>query len=425
MARVLIISKEANGVPVALRLTEEGHSVDMYIHSPEYQGSLQGYKNPKVVAKSKVRDDYDLCISDMVGLGTMCDDLARSGRLVIGGGVFNDKLELDREYGARVITRLTEVKEPDSIKVASKAELLKTLQTSVTPKVIKPLGNKPVSLTLVSEDADNRSLISTALEWGDKLVPCIVQEMVKGTEISTEGWFDGERFILPFNHTLERKRLMEGDKGPNTGCMGNVVFTSMGDRLTEMVLKPLEPLLRKVGYCGPLDVNCILKGKDAYFLEFTARLGYDAIQTFAELLKMPLYDFFFRVATRLGDVHEYYKDTAIGVRLTLPPYPTIKGAQEAHRKWKDIQVLVLDNGARRHTWLSDVIKKNNVEVCGGIDGVIGCVTARGSSIRECQRRVYRTINNIVKCKDVQYREDIGSDAMASKEAFDRWCDGAN
>jgi phosphoribosylamine-glycine ligase len=425
MAKVLILSKQANGVPIALRLADEGHNVDMYIQDKQYAGTLAGYKNPKVVTKIALRDAYDLYIADMVGLGTTCDDLVRAGKLVVGGGVFNDKLELDREYGAKVITKLTDVAEPDSTKITTKEQLIKTLENSAVPKVIKPLGNKPVSLTLVSEDDANRSLLSTALKWGDKLVPCVLQDVIRGTEISTEGWFNGERFILPFNHTFERKRLMEGDKGPNTGCMGNVVYMSKGDRLTDMVLKPLEPLLRKVKYCGPIDVNCILKGSKAYFLEFTARLGYDAIQTLAELLRIPLYDFLYHIATRQGDIEEYYNEPAIGVRLTLPPYPTIKGAEEAVAKWKGIQVLDLEEGARRHTWLMDVIKSNDIEQAGGIDGVVGCVTARGVTIRECQRRVYRTVNNIVINKDVQYREDIGDDAIASKDAFDRWCDVAS
>ncbi len=90
---------------------------------------------------------------------------------------------------------------------------------------------------------------------------------------------------------------MEGDKGPNTGCMGNVVFTTEGNRLTEQALMPLSPLLKKVGYVGPIDVNCILTATDAYFLEFTTRFGYDAIQTFSELLKIPLFDFLFTAAT--------------------------------------------------------------------------------------------------------------------------------
>ena len=423
MANILILSTEGDGVPLAIRLVKEGHLVDIYIKDESLKSSLQGYRNPKLLHTPPSGDTYDLIINDMVGQGELCEKYKKEGRLVLGGGVFNDKIELDRLYGSKVLTSLTQAKEANTTKVRTKAELLDILKNSVRAQVLKPLGNKSVSLTLVSNDADNISLISTVKKWGDKIVPCIVQQKVEGFEISTEGWFNGERFILPFNHTFERKRLFENDKGPQTGCMGNVVFPSKGDKLTELLLLPLEPLLKKVSYIGPIDINCIISSKQVYFLEVTARIGYDAIQAFAELLKIPLYDFFYKVATKQGDLQEgkdYSNQPAIAVRLSVPPYPSKEGVE----KWKGIRVLKVDEGAAKHIWFSDVMKEEGIEVLAGIDGVIGCVTARGLTIRECQRRVYRTVNNVIINQDVQYREDIGDQAMSDKEAFDRWCENA-
>lgn len=420
MANVLILSPEGDGIPIGIKLAKEGHVVDIYLKEEKYKASLQGFRNPKILLTPPEGEGYDLILSDMVGLGELCDKYKKQGNLVLGGGVFNDKIELDRLYGSKVISSLTQVKEPNTIKVSSKAELLGVLKKSVVAKAIKPLGNKSVSLTLVSKDDTNTSLISVVTKWGDKLIPCIVQDVVKGFEISTEGWFNGERFILPFNHTFERKRFMEGDKGPQTGCMGNVVFLSNGDRLTDILLTPLEPLLKKVKYCGPLDINCIISNKEVYFLEFTARFGYDALQAFAELLKISLYDFFYKIATKEEDLIEsrdFVNQPAIAVRLSVPPYP----AKEGLEKWKGVRVLKIDEGASKHIWLSDVAKEEGIEVLSGADGVIGCVTARGLTVRECQRRVYRTIQNVVVNSDVQYREDIGDQALADKEEFDRWC----
>jgi phosphoribosylamine--glycine ligase len=216
---------------------------------------------------------------------------------------------------------------------------------------------------------------------------------------------------------------MEGDKGPQTGCMGNVVFLSEGDRLTDLVLEPLTPLLRKEGYVGPIDVNCIIANDGVYFLEFTTRFGYDAIQALSELFKIPLFDFLYGIASKqceLKEREDYLNMIAIAVRLTLPPYPA-----ENVDKWRNIKVLEIEPAARRHVWLSDVIRKNNDEVVGGVDGVIGCVTARGESIRECKRRVYRTIDNIVINQDVQFRRDIARNFEDLKDRFDRWCDAKN
>jgi phosphoribosylamine--glycine ligase len=424
MANVLILSMEGDGIPLAIRLVKEGHLVDVYLKDPSLKDSLKGYKNPKTLSTPPSGDTYDLIISDMVGLGELCEKYKKEGRLVLGGGVFNDKIELDRLYGSKVLTSLTQAKESNTTKAKTKTELLEVLKNSTKAQVLKPLNNKNVSLTLVSNDSDNISLISTVKKWGDKIVPCIIQQKVEGFEISTEGWFNGERFVIPFNHTFERKRLFENDKGPQTGCMGNVVFTSKGDKLTKLLLLPLEPLLKKVNYIGPIDINCIISNKQVYFLEVTSRIGYDAIQAFAELLKISLYDFFYKIATKQGDFQagkDYLNQPSIAVRLSVPPYPS----KEDVEKWKGIRVLKVDEGAAKHVWLSDVMKEDNIEVLAGTDGVIGCVTARGLTIRECQRRVYRTIKNIVINQDIQYREDIGDQAMSDKESFDRWCEDAH
>jgi len=424
MANVLLLSPEGDGIPIAIKMAQEGHAVDIFLKNEKFKYSLQGFRNPKIILNAPAGDGYDLIIADMVGLGELCDKYKKQGKLVLGGGVFNDKLELDRAYGAKVITSLTKAKEGEVVKITSKNDLMTLLKKSSTAKVIKPLNNKSVSLTLVSQDETNSSLISMVKAMGDKLIPCIVQDTIQGFEISTEGWFNGERFILPFNHTFERKRLMEGDKGPQTGCAGNVVFASNGDKLTDMLLLPLEPLLKKVKYLGPIDINCIISDKDVYFLEITSRLGYDAIQAFAELLKIPVYDFFFKIATKQGDLVEgrdFVNQPSIAIRLSMPPYPL----REDVEKWRGVRVLKMSYGAAKHVWLADVAKEEGIEVMAGVDGVIGCVTARGLGIKECQKRAYRTIENIVINPDVQYRLDIGDQALVDKESFDKWCRNAN
>lgn len=418
MASILILSKNGDGIPIALRLASEGHVVKIYIKEAKAKASLDGFKNPsKISDPKKMLEQYDLVLADMVGLGSLCEQLKKKGKLVLGGGVFNDRLELDREYGEKVVKTLAKIKVPEAGHATNKQELLTKLKTAGKPLVIKPLGNQPVGLTLVSNDKQNRTLLGIANNYGDQLVPCILQERIDGVEVSTEGWFNGKEWVRPFNHTLEKKRFMEGDKGPNTGCMGNVVWATNGDKLTETALEPLAPLLEKVDYVGPLDVNCIVTEQDAYFLEFTARFGYEAIQTWAELLKEPLFEYLYFMATAQPQEVPFFENGfAIGVRLSVPPYPT----EENMERWRGVQVLDLPEEAKRHVWLADVMKQDGVEALAGVDGVVGCVTARGTTIRECRRRVYRTIKNIVIHPDVQYRSDIGEDAEEQVAKLRGW-----
>jgi len=418
MASILILSKNGDSVPIGLRLMQEGHIVKFHIKEPKAKPSLVGYKNPSQVQDPKrMLDQFDLVLSDMAGMGTLCDELKEKGKLVLGGGSFNDKLELDREYGLKVSKSLLKgVKEPEWISAEGLKECTEYLDKATTPQVIKPLGNAPVYLTLVSQENENRTLKSFIQERGKELTPCIIQEKIDGIEISTEGWFNGKEFVQPFNHTFEKKRFMEGDKGPNTGCMGNIVFTTEGDKLTEMLLIPLTPLLKKVEYIGPIDLNAIVTEKDVYFLEFTPRFGYDAIQALSELLKTSLFDFLYGIATRQTQKTEMHEGFAGAVRLSVQPYPNKEGAEEL----KGIQFLQTPDEAKRHVWLSDVMKKDDQEVCAGVDGVLGCVTARGETVRECKRRMYRTVKNIVIHGDVQYRSDIGEGVEEEIKKLTEW-----
>lgn len=414
MASVLMLSEQGDGIPLALRLRDEGHIVKIHFTDNKLKQAFQGFSNPSKVTNPRIMlEQYDLVISDMVGHGGLCDELKAKGKLVLGGGTFNDKLELDRNYGEKVMERLTNVKIPDSMAVSHQQRLVEYLDEVGYPVVIKPEGNQSTTLTLVSNDQKNRMLKSFAAINLD-LTPCIVQKRVEGIEVSTEGWFN--KGWITYNHTIEYKRLMEGDKGPNTGCMGNVVWTTNGDKLTDLILKPLTPLLERAGYVGPLDVNCIIDKDDAWFLELTARFGYDAIQALSELIKGSLFDFLYYNAAKVGRAPSYHDGYGIGVRLSVNPYPSKEGAG----KWANIQMIHIPNEARRHVMLSDVKLVDGVEMLSGVDGVIGCVTARGQTVREAQRRVYRTIDNVCISEDVQYRKDIGQGVMEKIEKLKEW-----
>lgn len=419
MASVLIVSKYGDGVPLALRMVEERNIVKMYIQDQRAKGSLEGFKNPSTISRLAMPEQYDLVLFDMVGLGERADRLKEQGRTVMGGGTFNDNLELDRAYGEKVASQLMAVQVPKTVRVQTSEECLKHLETAAGPQVIKPLDNKAPSLTLVSSDDRNRTLISLVKHLKDAVTPAIVQERIDGVEVSTEGWFDGKDWVPQlFNHTMEEKRLMEGRRGPQTGCMGNVVWMTNdeGDEIVKRTLVSLTPLLQKIEYVGPLDVNCIATEKELYFLEFTARFGYDALQALLELIKDNLFDILWGVATRSHKHLRVIDEYAIAVRLSMPPYPYEEGCDIL----KGAQVVAVPDEAKRHVMLSDVMMNEQGVVMVGVDGVVGCVTARGSTIQEIRRRAYRTINNIVLHDDVQYRKDIGAGVENSIERLKTW-----
>jgi phosphoribosylamine--glycine ligase len=327
MASILILSEKGDGIPLALRLADENHIVKLWIKNAESKTLLEDYKNPSKVSNPKAMlDQYDLVVADTFGLGQLCDEFIEKKKSVIGGGSFNDRLTTDLTYQTKVVKTLTKMK----------------------------------------------------------------FELMDGVEVTTEGWFNGKEWVRPFNHSFTMRRLMTGDIGPLTPCMGNVVWPTNGDKLTNEVIESLQPLLEKVGYLGPISVSCLVGEQEIHFIDFTTSFRYDTIQAWCELLQLPLFDYLYNLVSQKKQEVPFHDETSISVRLSIPPYP-----YEGTFGW-EAGTLRIPQEAKKHVWPTNA------------NGVVGCITARGATVRECQRRVYRTIKNVVTHQEVQYRTDIGN-----------------
>ena len=70
----------------------------------------------------------------------------------------------------------------------------------------------------------------------------LVEEFLEGEEVSFIALSDGER-ILPFATTRDHKRLLDGDRGPNTGGMG--AFSPSGLFTSDVAAKVLEEVMHR------------------------------------------------------------------------------------------------------------------------------------------------------------------------------------
>jgi len=292
--------------------------------------------------------------------------------------------------------------------------------------VIKPNGNKAASKTLVVKDQP---------AWSDclsRLSPDssgIVQRIVDGIEVSTEGWFNGSTFLAPFNHTFEEKRFLTGGLGANTGCMGNVVLAAdlRGDALAHATVARLSGFLGQIGYRGPLDINCIVNEEGAFALEATSRMGYDAVEALAEGLSVPLSDFLYEVAAGTATACPLSDQTCIAVRLSVPPWPVRQPDRDDHGEL----VEGIDEDTLHHLFLTDLYKDNEGYKTAAGDGVLLKATAKGPARRledddlqddytyYARSRVYRLLDKI-KVTSKQYRTDIGSRVNKDMAKLKAW-----
>jgi hypothetical protein len=91
--------------------------------------------------------------------------------------------------------------------------------------------------------------------------------------MAVSGWFGPAGWTVGWEENWEfKKLLMNGDLGVTTGEQGTVLRFVKKSKLADEVLLPLTPQLKKMGYCGNVDVNCIIDDHGCpWSLEFTMR----------------------------------------------------------------------------------------------------------------------------------------------------------
>jgi phosphoribosylamine-glycine ligase len=266
-----LISKNADGVALALQVAKEGHKVDFWCKEPKARTTYRGIM-AQAESWNKGLTQETVVFFDMVGMGKFADQLKKDGAYVFGAGKLNDALELNREFAMQV-ARTHKLKLPAYGKFNNFDDAVEFVKRSGRAWVFKPSNNQLPEYTY----------FKTQFE-GD--FSFILQEKIEGVEVSVEGFYiEGHLVPGSLNSTLESKRLFDGDRGPNTGCMGSVVWfwAKQSPKIYRLTLQKLEPFLQRYKYTGPLDVNCIVSEEDKmpYFLEFSARFGSTGSERFA------------------------------------------------------------------------------------------------------------------------------------------------
>lgn len=119
----------------------------------------------------------------------------------------------------------------------------------------------------------------------------VIEDFLEGEELTFTALTDGSR-IIPLLSTQDHKRLLDGDKGPNTGGMGAYAPVPMVTRELErkVVETIIEPTLKGMkeegwGYRGVLYAGLMLTQDGPKVLEFNCRFGDPELQPLVLLMK--------------------------------------------------------------------------------------------------------------------------------------------
>ena len=270
----------------------------------------------------------------------------------------------------------------------------------------KPLLENPFSFS-IGDSKFSESLLNPAYHDAILAMNNLTKTNVpSNTYISC--WFNGVDFVFPAVISINEDRFMEGNKGTIVDSMGcTLCICSPKKKAFIDTLSKLKDLLRKVSYCGFITLKCFFDQENVKVIKIEPYFKYDLLYAFLAGTQGELGKTLHEISIGGKKEFKFPESCAIAVRISIPPYPY------SHTKSKRVELEGVCPANEKHLWLQNTIRdKNGLVVSNGNYGVVATVTARGCSVRECRRRVYRTIENL-HIEDMQFRRDVGINAGAT------------
>ena len=266
-----------------------------------------------------------------------------------------------------------------------------------------------VAATIAEAEAAIESML-VANTLGSSGARVVIEDFLEGEEASFIVMSDG-RNALALATSQDHKRLLDGDRGPNTGGMGAyspapIVTPTINARVMREIIMPTIHGMAADGipYTGFLYAGLMIAPNgEVKTLEFNCRMGDPETQPIMARLKS---DFTLlldaAVDGRLDQVEaEWDRRTALGVVIAAAGYP------EMPRKGDAITHLPADRDDCITFHAGTTFDGSRLVTNGGR---VLCVTALGETARAAQRTAYEAVDQVM-FDGMQCRRDIGHRAL--------------
>ena len=243
----------------------------------------------------------------------------------------------------------------------------------------------------------------------------VIEERLAGPEVSLMAFCDG-RTVAPMIPAQDHKRLLDDDRGPNTGGMGAyapapVCDAALVQTMVESVLQPAVDGLAAEGapFVGVLYAGLMLTADGPRVLEFNCRFGDPETQAVLPLLASDLLEIALAcTAGRLDPQAVHWRTgSAVTVVLASGGYP---GALDLGHPVHGLDRLP-DSTVCFHAGTRFDAHGRLVNAGGRVFGV----TAWGASLKTAIDRAYQAAAAI-EFAGMQYRRDIAAKASMAVPA---------
>jgi len=269
----------------------------------------------------------------------LADRLHAAGLAVFGPTAAAAQIEASKSF-AKDVMRAASVPTPAS-ELFTEREAARAYAGKLGPCVVKLDGLAAGKGVIVCDSAAQAERAIDEL-WppgaAGPAVKILVEEKIEGPELSVIALCDGERFlVLPA--ARDHKRLLEGDRGPNTGGMGAVspprdATPALLEEVARTVLQPTLREMQRRGtpFRGALFAGLMLTKSGVRVLEFNCRLGDPEAQAILMRLRgdvLPLFDACARGTLTPAHALDVDPRAAVGVVLAAHGYPAAPRAGDA------------------------------------------------------------------------------------------------
>jgi len=205
------------------------------------------------------------------------------------------------------------------------------LKTSKFPLVVKADGLAAGKGVYICENIGSAEIAVEEIFNGKfgKAENILIEEFLVGEEMSYFVVSDGTTF-KKFQTAQDHKRVLENDKGKNTGGMGayspsRLISKDLDEKIINKIIKPTIKGLNELGtkFKGFLYAGLMIVENEPYLIEYNVRMGDPECQTILPKLKTDLVDILKAcVEEKLSTINiEWHEEKSLCIVVCSKGYP--------------------------------------------------------------------------------------------------------
>lgn len=318
-------------------------------------------------------------------------------------------IESSKAY-AKEFMKKNSIPTPEFQVFDSALDAINYLKSATFPLVVKADGlaaGKGVFICdSVQQAEESIRVIMLENKFGQSGEQVVIEQFLKGREMSFMVVSDGKR-VIPLVTSMDYKKAMEGDKGPNTGGMGAIspsplIDTALFNNIMNSIIYPTIGGMKFEGkeFRGVLYAGLMITSLGPQVLEYNVRFGDPEIQPVLIRMQSDLVDLL-EGATEgnLFDIPVEWDEKVSGcVVLTSRGYPDKYETGKkigALERAKAMGVEIFHAGTR--------VETDGFYTTGGR---VMNVCALGQTLDEAMNKIYDAIS-FISFDNMSLRQDIG------------------